>query len=135
MAAPTSMPEMARRALGGHRVGEFEYGLKFHELITAFNQPTLLAFSIAVDPRSLRVGSAERHAFEAGYFRFVEARYSLVELPGGATELKLSSSYVVESGVNWYGKLWARALVADFQDRVLEVLKKRSERTLLSARE
>ena len=92
-----------------------------------------MSFSIAVDPRMLRPGSAERHAFENGYFRFVDATYSLAELPGGGTELVLTSRYAVESGVNWYGKLWADAIVRDFQDRVLAVIKARSERRATTA--
>lgn len=122
-----------REALGGHRVGWFDRGLRFDEVITAYDPPARMSFSIAVDPRTLIPGSAERHAFEHGYFRFLDADYSLAELPGGRTELVLASRYAIESGVNWYGKLWAGAIVRDFQDRVLAVIKSRSEHLPRSA--
>ena len=116
-----------RAALGGKRVGEFEHGLRFDEEITRFDVPSLLSFSIAVDPARLRAGSAERHAFEAGYFRFVDATYRLEALGPVRTRLLLSSRYVLQSGWNSYGRFWAAALVGDFQDRVLAVIKQRSE--------
>jgi hypothetical protein len=86
-----------------------------------------MTFSIAVDPRTLREGSAEQHAFQTGYFRFIDAAYDLEPLSATATRLHLSSRYVIKSGANWYGKLWADAVVRDFQDRVLRVLKGRAE--------
>ena len=116
-----------RAALGGLRVGEFEHGLRFDEVITRFDPPKRMAFSIAVDPSPLRQGSTERHALEAGYFRFLDATYALEPLGPGRTLLKLSSRFVLKSGWNSYGRFWASALVGDFQERVLAVLKRRCE--------
>ena len=116
-----------RAEVGAARVGEFEYGLRFDEVITVCEPAREMTFSIAVDPATLREGSAERHAFETGYFRFRDASYRLAPA-GGATVLTLSSRYTIRSGWNAYGRLWARALVADFQERVLKLLKARIER-------
>lgn len=60
--------------LGGHRVGTFEYGLRFDELITEFTPPTKMTFTITVDPTQLRPNSTERHGLEGGYFAFIDAR-------------------------------------------------------------
>ena len=117
-----------RAALGGHRVGEFEQGLRFDEVIIAWEREREMTFSIAVDPRSLREGSAERHAFETGYFYFRDASYRLEPDATGYTRLTLSSRYVIRSGMNAYGRLWSTALIRDFQERVLEILKARIER-------
>jgi hypothetical protein len=86
-----------------------------------------MTFSVSVDPTTLRAGSAERHAFETGYFRFVDASYRLTPTAGG-TRLELSSRYVIKSGLNAYGRRWSHALISDFQARVLRVLKGRVER-------
>lgn len=117
-----------RAALGGKRTGEFEYGLRFDEVITTFEAPRTMAFDIAVDPSKLRANSTERHAFEGGYFRFVDATYTIEPVDAGRVRLTLASRYVVRSSVNAYGNLFGRALVGDFQDRVLSVLKRRAER-------
>ncbi len=42
-------------------------------------------------------------------------------------KLDLSSRYVAKSSVNAYGKLWANAIIGDFQDRVLAVIIRRCE--------
>lgn len=117
-----------KAALGGHRTGHFEGGLRFDEVITAFDAPRKMAFDIAVDPSTLRPNSTERHALEGGYFRFIDATYTLDPLDGERTRLTLSSRYVVKSTVYAYGNLFGRALVGDFQERVLAVLKLRAER-------
>lgn len=117
-----------RAALGGRRTGQFEHGLRFDEVITAFDAPRTMSFDIAVDPTTLRPNSAERHALEGGYFRFVDATYTLEPIDGARVRLTLSSRYFVKSTVNAYGNLFGRALVGDFQDRVLAVLKLRAER-------
>lgn len=117
-----------KAALGGHRTGQFEHGLRFDEVITAFDAPRTMSFDIAVDPATLRPNSTERHALEGGYFRFVDATYTLEPIDGDRVRLTLSSRYTVKSTVNAYGNLFGRSLVGDFQDRVLAVLKLRAER-------
>lgn len=114
-----------RAGTGGRRTGWFENGLVFHEVITAYEPARRMTFSIAVDPATLREDSPERHAFEGGYFTFLEASYELTALDDGRVRLSLASRYVLQSGMNWYGKLWARAVVGDFQERVLAVLARR----------
>lgn len=111
---------------GARRTGEFEYGLRFDEVITTWQPAREMTFSVSVDPRTLREGSAERHAFETGYFRFLDASYRLTPTPSG-TRLELSSRYVIRSGLNSYGRRWSHALISDFQARVLQVLKRRLE--------
>ena len=117
-----------RAEVGGHRTGEFEYGLRFDERITVYDAPETMSFSIAVDPRTLRENSSERHAFEGHYFRFEDATYHLVLVDDTHLRLELSSRYTVKSGANWYAQLWADAVFGDFQDRVLAMLKGRIEK-------
>lgn len=42
-------------------------------------------------------------------------------------KLVLSSTYAAKSSVNAYGEMWANAIIGDFQDRVLAVIKRRCE--------
>jgi hypothetical protein len=119
--------------VGARRVGEFEHDLAFDEVIIETDAPHALAFSVDVDPTDLRPGSAERHAFEGGYFRFVDARYLITEQPDGTLEVSLTSRYHLRTSINAYGKLWANALISDFQSRVLHVLRKRAEAHASSA--
>jgi hypothetical protein len=117
-----------RPALGGRRTGEFEHGLRFDEVITTYDAPRTMSFDITVDPSTLRPNSTERHALEGGYFHFVDATYTLDPIDNDRVQLTLTSRYALKTTVNPYGNLFARALVGDFQNRVLEVLKQRAER-------
>jgi len=117
-----------KAAIGGRRTGELEHGLRFDEVITVFDAPRTMSFDIAVDASTLRPNSTERHALEGGYFHFVDATYVIEPIDAERVRLTLSSRYVVKSTVKAYGNLFGRALVGDFQDRVLAVLKKRAER-------
>ncbi len=114
-----------RAALGGHRIGHFEYGLEFHERITEFVPPRRMTFTISVDPTTLRPNSTERHGLEGGYFRFVDATYSLEPLEGGKTKIELSSRYIAKSSVNAYGSFFASMIIDDFQERVLAIVQRR----------
>jgi hypothetical protein len=116
-----------RKGLGGKRKGVFTDGLEFQEVIEVYERPRRMGFSIAVDPRSLRENSTERHALEGGYFRFVDAAYTIQPEPDGRVRLVLSSTYAAKSSVNAYGELWATAIIGDFQDRVLSIIKRRCE--------
>ncbi|HVJ15849.1 MAG TPA: hypothetical protein VM686_10410 [Polyangiaceae bacterium] len=118
-----------REGVGARRRGEFSDGLVFDERVGVYERPSRLAFDIAVDAGQLVPGSVERHALSEGYFRFVDATYELEPAGPQHTRLKLSSRYVLRTSVNWYGELWASAIIGDFQDRVLAVLQKRCSDT------
>jgi hypothetical protein len=110
------------KAVGGHRVGSFERGLRFDERITAYDRPERMTFDITVDPSQLEPTSTPRHALEGGYFRFVDATYRVERAGAERCTVTLTSRYVAKSSVNAYEELWASAVVGDFQDRVLRVL-------------
>jgi hypothetical protein len=124
--------EVDRVALGGLRTGYFEYGLVFDEVITELDSPRRMTFSISVDPKRLRRNSMERHALEGSYFRFIDASYTLEPIAGassgdgGRTRVVLSSRYEAKSSVNAYGKFCSSIILSDFQDRLLDVLRRRA---------
>lgn len=114
-----------RRGVGGHRIGKFEGGLEFQELITTYAPPKNMTFDISVDPRQLDPKSTGRHALEGGYFRFVDATYTVEPVGKETSRVTLTSRYVAKSSVNSYGEVWADFIIGDFQSRVLEVLRRR----------
>ena len=85
-------------------------------------------FDIQVDTAQLDPGSTERHALEGGYFRFVDAGYTVEPLGPERCQVTLTSRYVAKSSVNAYGERWASYILGDFQERVLRVLSRRFER-------
>jgi hypothetical protein len=114
-----------KKDLGGQRIGNFEGGLRFVETIRQYEPLKTISFDILVDPTSVRPTVFDQHVLNGNYFTFVDATYELMDLPNGHVKLKLSSSYQLTSKINLYGKLWGDIILKDFQDRLLEVIKKR----------
>lgn len=114
-----------KKDLGGQRIGNFEGGLRFVETIRQYDPAKTISFDIVVDPKSVRQTVFDQHVLNGNYFTFVDATYELMDLPNGQVKLKLSSSYQLTSKINAYGKFWGDIILKDFQDRLLEVIKKR----------
>ena len=115
------------KKVGGQRAGNFEGGLRFVETITTYEENKIVSFNINVDPKSVRPNVFDQHVLNGNYFTFVNATYELTDLGKGQIKLRLSSSYQLTSKINFYGKFWGDIILKDFQDRLLEVIKNRSE--------
>ncbi|MEJ1239711.1 hypothetical protein WBG78_16360 [Chryseolinea sp. T2] len=115
------------RKVGGHRIGHFGGGLVFNELITHYDSLKKVAFEIDVDSKTVSDNVFDQHVLNGNYFRFVDATYTLTELPDGRVELALASKYQLTSKINFYGKFWGDIILEDFQSRLLVVIRKRCE--------
>jgi len=120
------------KRIGGQRVGDFEGGLRFVETITNYEPGHVVSFDIRVDPKSIGPNVFDQHVLNGNYFTFVNARYEIKSVTNGKVSLKLSSSYQLTSKINLYGKFWGDIILKDFQDRLLQVVKKRSEQQIFS---
>ncbi|MDB5013381.1 MAG: hypothetical protein JWQ25_1583 [Daejeonella sp.] len=115
-----------KKALGGHRTGNFEGGLKFVETITDYQPNKAVSFNIEVEPKSVGPNVFDQHVLNGNYFTFVDATYKLTKLQNGKVKLHLSSNYQLTSKVNFFGKFWGDLILKDFQDRLLVVIANRS---------
>lgn len=119
--------EVDRKALGGHRTGFFDEGLRFEETITVYQLHEKIAFEIAVNPESIRQRVFDQHVLKGNYFSFVEAEYTLKPSGENQTLLRLSSRYQLTSKINFYGRWWGNWILGDFQERLLQVIAHRCE--------
>lgn len=116
-----------KKEIGGKRIGNFEGGLTFVETITAYQEYKRVAFDIQVAPQTVRQRVFDQHVLKGKYFTFVDASYELEGMENGKTKLSLYSNYQLSSTVNFYGHFWGDIILSDFQSRLLEVIKARSE--------
>jgi hypothetical protein len=88
-----------------------------------------MAFTIDADPNEIPPTAMDEHIVIGGkYFDVLEGRYALSPGPNGKTHrLHLSSKFVLNSPMNWYAGPWARWIMRDIQENILQVLKKRAE--------
>lgn len=58
---------------------------------------------------------------------FVDASYELTRISTDKTLLTLTSSYQLNTMINYYASAWGNLLLSDFQQQQLDVIKKRCE--------
>lgn len=113
---------------GALRKGRFEGGLTFIEHIIDWQPHSKVTFDIVVDPDTIADRVFDQHVLKGNYFNFVEAGYEIEPVGNEQVRLRLTSRYRLTSKVNFYGKFWGDIFLTDFQDRLLDVIKRRCDR-------
>lgn len=119
--------ELDKDTIGATRIGHFEGGLTFLEKVSTWDRNKQIAFDITVVPESIGNSVFDEHVLRGNHFQFLNAAYRLTPVANGQTELSLCSSYELRTNVNAYGAYCGDQLLSDFQERLLEVIKKRCE--------
>lgn len=117
-----------KKEIGGQRIGNFEGGLKFVENITEYDENKKVTFDIKIEQKTVRQKVFDQHVLNGNYFTFVNATYEVNKLKNGKVKLTLSSSYQLTSTINFYGRFWGDLILADFQNRLLNVIENRCEK-------
>lgn len=111
----------------GVRRGYFDNGLIFIETITDWQPNEYIRFNIEID-RSASLPAP--YEVLGGPFDIRDAAYHIQPLDDGRVLLTLSSTYRISTPINAYGRLWMDYFMMDFQNYVLEIVKKRCESAL-----
>jgi len=120
--------ELDRDGIGAKRVGHFEGGLIFKETVNEWELNKKVSFNIEVISSSIRQTIFDQHILKGGHFKFVGASYQLTPVSNNKTLLTLSSSYQLDTRINYYASAWGNMLLSDFQQRLLTVIKNRCEK-------
>lgn len=116
--------------VGAVRRCEFSTGA-FIEPITAWEPGRRLAFDVAAQPPPMHELSPYRHIHPPhldGYLRCRRGEFRLVPLAGGRTRLEGSTWYEYEIYPQCYWTLWSDALIQRIHRRVLDHIRRESER-------
>lgn len=119
--------ELDKDTVGAKRIGHFEGGLIFRETVNHWERNKRVSFDIRVVPSSIRQTIFDQHVLKGNHFKFLNASYNLRRISDDQTELTLTSSYQLDTNVNFYGSFWGDKLMIDFQERLLDVIKKRCD--------
>ena len=122
---------LSREGVGGIRTATFERDVSFFEVITEWDYPRRLAFSIHADPDFIPHTAFDRHIIVGGrFYDVLDGIYSLEELPGNVCRLHLTSHHRLSTRFNAYAHWWSRQIMDQIQSSILEVIKKRAETRL-----
>lgn len=118
---------LSYEGLGGVRQASFEKGLQFIETIDVWEPQQRLGFTIAA--ANVPDTALDEHVRVGGpYFDVLHGEYRLEPLGNGVTRLHLYSHHRLSTDFNWYAHLWTDAVMSDLQQRILVVVRQRSER-------
>lgn len=120
--------QLDKNAVGGIRHITWEKGIKFEEKIKTWEEGNGFSYDINVDPKSIPPTTLDEHVMIGGkYFDVVEGSYKIDKISNTKNLVTLTCKYRVTTSLNLYSKLWADFILDDFNEMILEVIKKRSE--------
>jgi hypothetical protein len=118
--------------VGAVRYATFEKGVLFVETINEWDEPHRLAFLIRADTKNIPPKTFDEHVIIGGkYFDVLNGTYWIEEIGNGDVILHLSSSQRLSTRFNFYSHFWTEFLMADLQNYILGIIKKRCETNLI----
>ena len=114
--------------VGAVRYATFEKGVLFIETINEWDSPHRLSFSIRADTEHIPPTTFDEHVIIGGkYFDVLTGTYWIEKIGDNNVILHLSSSQRLSTRFNFYSHLWTDYLMADLQNYILGIIKKRCE--------
>jgi hypothetical protein len=120
--------EIDIESIGGIRQITWEKGIRFQEKITNWNPTYGFTYNVNVDPKSVPPGTLDEHVMIGGkYFDVLQGSYRIDQKDSITCKVTLTCTYRITTNLNQYSKWWADFILDDFNQMILEVIKKRSE--------
>jgi len=120
--------ELNYAGVGGSRQAIFSKGLVFHEAVLEYANEKHMHFTIKAYPYEIPSTTMDKHIVIGGdYFDVLDGTYDLERLNDSTCRLHLYSHFQLKTHFNFYASWWARWIMKDIQNNILQVIKKRSE--------
>jgi len=120
--------QLDQERVGGIRSITWEKGIAFQERITSWHAGVGFTYDIKVDPASIPPQTLDEHILIGGqYFDVLAGGYQLKPVGLDRTQVTLRCTYRMTTTLNPYCAWWAHFILNDFNEMILEVIKKRSE--------
>lgn len=121
--------------VGAVRYARFDGDVLFVERVTAWEEGKGLSFTIHADSKNIPPTTFDEHVTIGGrYFDVLTGTYAIESLETDRVVLHLSSEQRLTTGFNFYSHLWTEALMADLQNYILGIIKRRCEGLTPAAR-
>ena len=125
---------LAGEGVGAVRYATFERGVLFVETITEWDEPHRLSFSIRADSEHIPPSTFDEHVTIGGkYFDVLTGTYWIEAAGSGDVILHLASDQRLSTRFNFYSHFWTEYLMADLQNYILKIIKRRCETDAASA--
>lgn len=123
--------ELNYEGVGAYRDAIFSKGLVFHETVLSYADKQKMVFSIKANPYDIPSTTMDEHVVIGGdYFDVLNGTYELEKLAEGRYRLHLYSHFKLTTTFNFYASWWARWIMKDIQNNILQVIKQRAEKAI-----
>ena len=110
------------------RTSEWEKGVVFQEIITAWEPAERMAYRFDIDPEQIPDTALDKHVKMGGeLFSPLYGSYHLQLTPEGHTLLTLSTTLNDNTNLGGYSRFWGRVIFHDFHYMLLRLMKHRAE--------
>jgi hypothetical protein len=121
--------ELNFEGVGASREAIFDKGLVFHEEVKEYEHQKKMRFSIKANPHEIPSTTMDQHVVIGGdYFDVLDGTYELEKLNKSTYRLHLYSHFTLNTTFNFYASWWARWIMQDIQNNILQVVKQRAEK-------
>ena len=120
--------KLVGEGIGAVRYATFEKSVLFVETINEWDEPYRMSFLIRADTKNIPPTTFDEHVIIGGrYFDVLSGTYWIEDLGKGEVILHLRSSQRLSTRFNFYSHFWTEYLMADLQNYILRIIKKRCE--------
>ena len=121
--------ELNFEGVGAYREAIFTNGLVFHETVSEYIDQKKMVFSIKAYPHEIPSTAMDEHVVIGGnYFDVLNGTYELEKLNETTHRLHLYSNFKLTTTFNFYASWWAKWIMKDIQNNILQVEKQRAEK-------
>ena len=121
--------ELNYEGVGAYREAVFTNGLVFHETVSEYIHQQKMVFSIKAYPHEIPSTTMDEHVVIGGtYFDVLNGTYELEKLNDTTHRLHLYSHFKLNTTFNFYASWWAKWIMKDIQNNILQVEKQRAEK-------
>jgi hypothetical protein len=121
--------ELNFEGVGAYREAIFTNGLVFHETVSEYVDQKKMVFSIKAYPHEIPSTTMDKHVVIGGnYFDVLNGTYELERLNETTHRLHLYSHFKLTTTFNFYASWWAKWIMKDIQNNILQVEKQRAEK-------
>jgi hypothetical protein len=120
--------ELNYEGVGAKREAIFDGGLVFNETVLTYEHEKMMSFSIKANTYEIPSTTFDEHVLIGGdFFDVLEGTYLLEQTGEQKYRLHLHSEFKLTTSFNFYASVWAKWIMSDIQENILQVIKKRSE--------
>lgn len=117
-----------KQGVGATRHATFERDVSFFEVVTHWDQPRKLSFTIKADPDFIPHTAFDEHIIVGGrFYDVLDGTYEIEPRGDGTCILHLYSTHRLSTRFNWYAGWWSEWVMDQIQGSILEVIRQRCE--------